>query len=236
MSAQQIMISPRVLQETVQSFRLTSDEKAEFELECMKLSLGALKPKQKLALEELALTTTNSGIQYLLINHPKFSRDVAYSNYLDPRVVPYFLDRIANAKHESVHHDEIFAVNSLLDHKVVVGDVNLFKRAWDVALLFRALSVPPSTYDFINLCGALRFYSAEDYDTAISIDTLLFILAYLNQQEAKYEISPELGIARVEAVKARASEIKVWVHENMSDYVDVPLSWVLKVHDLNLPA
>jgi len=233
--------SPSVIDATVRSFQLTSAEEAEVEVTRIKLNTDSLIPSQRQELYEASLRTTNAGIQYLLINQPKFSRNVAYNNHLDPRVVPSFLDRIASAEQGSLTSPEIFAVNSLLSREAIVSDANLFKRVWDATLLVNPRPLQPMRtqvkvlarlHDAINF----RSLSTKDNANAMSVGTLLLILNYLAREEEKYGVDDMMISIRARALEVRESEIKAWIQENMPDYVDVPLSWLIKVYDLHQPA
>jgi len=221
---------------TVQSFRLTPEEEAE--LETLKPRLDNVSRLHE-ELEYVASTTVNVGIQYLMLNHPKLVRFVANSDDLDPRAIPPFLDRVVHTRQVgSLYVAEIAAVNSLSHHKVVVSDVDLFKRTWDVARLLNPrlrspLKEAESDFDYFFYALDWHSTSSKDNANAMSIETLLLILAHLYRQEQKHEIDQVLDTMRAKALKVRDDEIKTWIQENMPDYAGVPLAWVLRVYDLH---
>ena len=223
----------------IQSFRLTPDELAE--LENLKPSLDNFTSSREV-LEYIASTTVNVGIQYLLFNQPRLVSFVANSEYLDPRAIPPFLDRVADThQRRSLYVSEIAAVNALVEHKVVVSDVALFKRTWDVAKLLNPRLLSPlkeaeSDFDYFFFTLDWHSTSSKDNANAMSIETLLLILAHLYRQEQKHEIDRVLDTIRAKALQARDIEIKAWIRENMPDYAGVPLSWVLKIYDLHQEA
>ena len=237
MSAQQTMISPATLEAVIKSFNLTPKEEAA--LEALTPSLSNPNPAHLRALQEAATTTANAGIQYLLLTKPRLVRLVVYNEHLDPRTIPPFLERIVGAESGSLHPIEIHAVRSLLAHEIVVSNVSLFRQVWDATMLLngnRTSLMGLVASNFNHLYNALNFRSISTENdsnaNAMSIETLLFILAYLNEHDGKYEADETMELMRMKALKAREGEIEAWVQKNMPDYVDVPLAWVLKAYDL----
>jgi len=229
-------IDPSVLEATVLGFHLSPEEEAE--LEALKPSLIKLTPTQAKAFERLAETTTNAGIQFLLLQQPVLIRRVVDSEYLDSRVVPPFLDYLMITRRGNVYQVEANAVGSLLSHETVVSNVNIFKQTLKTAMLLSTAPFSPERElenDLMYFHRALSWHSAaaDIGGNAMSIETLLFILAYLSRQEDKYGLYVKLGILRTIVLEVRDIEIKAWIQENMPDYVDVPLAWVLRVYDLH---
>lgn len=231
----QPQVTPSDLDATIRSFHLTSAELAE--VEALKLYLVSPTPTQSQALKDVARTTANAGLQYLLFNQPDLVKLVASNEYLDPRAIPPFLERIASTKRRSFPA-EIHAVRSLLPHKSVVGNVFLFRQVWEVLILLNdnlTSSVKEATnltllYSVLNLHS---FPTKED-GNAMSIDTLMLVLAYMGNQALGGGVNIGLTMDAVctKVLEAREDEIKAWIQENMPDYVDIPLSWVLRAFGL----
>jgi len=217
----------------IQSFGLSSEEEAE----ALELNLNfdiTLNTTQEEELEELARTTTNAGLQYLFLGNDNLLLTVVGSKHLDSRVVSLILNEITNAKLQGFDSPLSPAVFTLLTHKIVVSDVKLFKRA---LMTFETSNHLPSTQvkvnDFLNFYYPLHFHSVAEgkESNAMSIETLLFILAHLHRNE-KFGIETNLAIVRDKALKLRKIEIKEWVDENIPDCAGLPMPWILKVADL----
>jgi len=220
------------MKDVIQSFHLTSGELAEVD----DYKSGKFDTLQGEELKELAKTTTNAGLQYLLLDNTKVMTYVAGSNFLDARVVSPFLKAITDAKMQALQWQPAAAIFALLSHKIVVSDVKLFKRTWRKTEVAVPTAFDPSLVgasDFANLFYPLHTHSiAEGKESnAMSIDTLMLILAHLHRNE-KYETDPSLATVRDKALKSRETEIKEWISERMPDLVGLPLSWILEVSDL----
>jgi len=225
-----------VNEETIQSFNLTSKELDEVEYYKARM----LAPVEEGELKLIAKTTTNAGLQHLFMERNNLIKLVARNDNLNPRVIPPLLDRITKGKAatSSISPAVSSALHSFLDHKVVVSDVKLFKQVWETSQAVISSNIfrpQDSVNDAANLYYALKFHSIAEGNNAnaMSIETLMLILAHLSRREA-YGLDPTLASVRDKAVKVRHDEIQAWVSENMPDFEDIPWSWILKMSDLYL--
>jgi hypothetical protein len=193
------------------------------------------------ALQGLAGRTTNAGVQFLLLDDPDSILSVVSNSNLSPLVVRLLAERISkvdaldptNSRTRSFALKTYRTIEGLMRHRLVVADVELFKRVWDSVKNFdedtdATIQAITSTSAFL---GLLRLNSVSSLESHMSIETLLFILSRLVE-------APESAIVPTSRelldliLTNRRDEIAVWVKENMPDCVDLPLSWTLKVVDL----
>lgn len=215
----------------IMSFNLTSVEWTE--VEALALSLRCLSGRpdalQERELRIMASKTANAGAQYLLLGVANLVKFVISNDKLDSRVVPHFLKYSAPRGNAPLG---IYA--SLFDHKLIVGDANLFKQVWETVqiMTYPSLSLSQEALDDLyNLSSTLEHNSTSLNSNAMSIETLLLILVHLNRSD-QYEIRPALATLRARVLDIRGKEIEDWVSEHMPDLVGLPLSWVLEAYDL----
>lgn len=228
-------------EDVIRSFNLTSKEQVEVIALQRQLSMAVT--EENTHFEELARTSSNAGEQYLLSKRHGLIPSVLKNEKLDPRVVPLLLDILAGSETQvlvALHADDevqvIVALHALFIHKVVVGDVKLFKRTWLQLTTSKVASASPTDklfYESMVLADAMYYNppTASGHVNNMSIATLLFILSYLNNSEDQ-DLVLTLKHMCDEAVEARRDEIKAWVEENMPDYVSLPLPWVVKCVDM----
>lgn len=233
---------PASEEDVIHSFNLTPEEQVE--VEALQRTLSRAVPEEDDHLEDLARISSNAGEQYLLSKRHNLVSFLVKNRELDPRVVPLLLailaDDEAQVPSAILTDDEvqvIVALNFLLIHKAVVGDVKLFEQTWKLNQASRASSTPPADrafYESMIISDALYYHptATSGHVNSMSIATLLFIQNYLNNSEYQ-DLVFILKQTCDESVEARRDEIREWVSEYMPDYVDLPLLWALQVYDLH---
>ena len=215
-----------------------------------KLSLSPAKRLETLRLDQiegiaqrrsLAETTVNAGIQYaLLYDRDTFLRVFNNPN-LNSQVVAMMVGDITNigttitlTRNRQTSH-LYYLTLKLLNHKIVVADVVLFKQAWNTFMAFKdaeyGLLDPFAASDVVVVEDTLELNSAREQDNNMSVSTLLFLLGYLKKCEDTYTSGSLLRL-RDRIVENRKVEIESWVKKNMPDYADLPFSWAHQVIDL----
>ena len=220
---------PASEEDVIRSFNLTPEEQVEVEALQRKLSGPIFKEDPQL--EELARTSSNAGVQYLLSKMQGLVPLVVKNEKLYPRMVSSLLAIFTGGK-----YSDLAALHSFLIHKVVASDANLFKQAWKTNQVSIASSASPASktyYEGMILADMFRYHptATSGHVNSMSIATLLFILDYLNNSEDQ-DLVFILKQMCDEAVEARRDEIKTWIQENMPDYVDLPLPWVVRCIDM----
>lgn len=193
------------------------------------------------SIQKLAKTTSNVGIQYLMIGKWDTILHALGNRNLSPKVIALLLESVRSfglwtpydRRFRVFGPTAYSAVASLIKSKVVVTDLNLFMEVWDVFENFEDAGEPTMkarAYSTL-LHNALYLNSTKAKSMGMSVNTLLFILSLIHKfpEEA---VSTLLTSLRNSIIETRKEEIKSWVEENMSDCVDLPLSWVYEVFDL----
>lgn len=195
--------------------------------------------------QELAKTTQNVGIQYLMVSEWDTILHVLVNDSLSPKVIVMLLDVIKSAGPWTQGRNAprpftlttYRAVEYLLRSKVVAAEPHLFSRAWEALEDFEeggGLEAYASSY-CLMFYNALYYHStkAVNDDMIMSIETLLFILGRLHKfPEGSVSTLMQKLISSI--IEDRWDEIQVWVENNMPDYVDLPLSWLYEVLDLHM--
>lgn len=154
---------------------------------------------------------------------------------LNPKIIPPFLERVNKEPSFSHLSEESQALEALLQHKVIVADVKLFKKTWIVTQAIRPSSTRKARllHECIILSDVLYYHSAiaSGHVSKMPIATLLFIMAHFANVDDQ-DLTPDFKILRTESLEVRHDEIKAWVGKHMPDCINLPLSWVFQVYDL----
>lgn len=166
----------------------------------------------------LASTSTNIGVQYLLLKSedPEILESLMTNKTLHPEIFPYIIE---------IADPVSFAKVALLANTQVISDVKLFKLVLDS---IHGNDIPTLTN---NLYEMLYIHSVADRGGTYSmgIETLLVTLTYIARN---FEHSKPLSKLSALILDTRGEEIRGWVESNLPDFVDLPLTWFLKVADL----
>jgi hypothetical protein len=210
----------------LESFNLSAAEMSEVEAVSLKLKKYSL-----FELEKLTRTTTNAGVQHVLLSRPDLVLDVLNSRNLNAKVIPPFLKRMQNFKTAPLPFNGPRAIYYLVSNKLVVADVGLFKQVWSTAEMMRVSQHTTKTIasDDYLLYATLSEHSKAKVN-AMNVETLLFIFTYLNKHED--DLISSFKDLRSQILETRGKEIRAWVKVNIPDCEGLPLSWVYKVFDL----
>jgi hypothetical protein len=187
-------------------------------------------------LEELAQTTSNAGIQYLMLDTSDLVACVLCSKNLRPEIVPLLLERLLSGATSPLTSSPYSALKNLILSPVIVNDVKLFKQVWVTIINSKHVESVDTPLRRVNLLTeVLSKYSicVNKNRNDMSIETLLFILIYINKQDDS-NFSMVVNLLRQQTLNERREEIAIWVKEKMPDCIDLPLSWTLEVADLYL--
>ena len=185
-------------------------------------------------LEELAQITSNAGIQYLMLDTSDLVAYVLRSKNLRPEIVPLLLERLLSCATSPLTASPYSALKNLILSPVIGSDVRLFKQVWVTIISSKHIASVDTPLRRVNLLTeVLSKYSTyfNKNPNGMSIETLLFILAYINKQDGS-NFSMVVNLMRQQTFNERREEIIIWVKENMPDCIDLPLSWTLEVADL----
>lgn len=224
--------SDLLFSDVLDSFKLSSEEK----LEATRVQCRVVKhPTVKL--KALAETTSNAGVQYVMLDDSATILHVLGNPNLSPLVAAIFFDRVKK-KGPWTNYESRFvpfasttyhAIENLFRHKVVLANVRLFMQGWDAFKDFK-FDEP------IMQANSLRWFLEEalhfNPTNGMSIETLLFILTCVSELPDDM-VTSKLCNRRDAILENRKTEIDAWIKTNMPDYSDVPLSWV--IHSVNLP-
>jgi hypothetical protein len=192
-------------------------------------------------LEKLAKTTTNVGVQYLMVGRQETILLALANDNLDPKVIMLLLEstRLITplARVDRGRRLDVFSIyRALIKNRTVVASMNLFMQTWSAVENFENdMSSKSQESSYVQLLhGALLRHSKESREdkTGISVGTLLFISSRLNIIRTGMILTMAKSL-RDAIVETRIDEIRAWIEENMPDYVDFPLSWVYEVFDLH---
>ena len=191
-------------------------------------------------LENLAKTTTNVGVQYLMVSKQEAILSALANDNLDPKVIMLLLEstrRITSlARVDRGHRLDVFSLyRALIKNRTVVSSMSLFMQTWSAFENFENdMSSKTKESSYVQLLhGTLAVHSKESRDdkTSMSVGTLLFISNRLNAIRAGMILTMTKSL-RDAIVRTRIEEIRAWIEENMPDYADFPLSWIYEVFDL----
>jgi hypothetical protein len=189
--------------------------------------------------ESMAETTSNAGVQYILIDYSGLALFLLDNKNLHPKVALSILDRVGKIEPSTL--TELASIrlvtkvmHALIRHPAITSDAQLFKRAWEFSKI-NLHGIRSKRFDYAGslLLGALVKQSAiKNYSSEpMSVATLLLILSYINKLDEE-QVNSSLRFFSNQLPKEHGPEIDAWIVANMPDCVDLPLSWVLEVVDL----
>lgn len=211
------------------SFKLTTSEKTELERFKRKDT-----ERDFVQLEELAKTTSNAGVQYLMLDTSDLVAYVLNSKTLRPEIIPLFIERLLSFTTLPLLYTPYSALKTLILSPVVASDVNLFRQVWEAAVTLQLMEAVSQPLKGAALLATVLSKHSSGFNRErgpMSVETMLFILSYINKcDNGDFPLPVEIYVKQ--SLADHKNEIEAWVESNMPDYVGLPLSWVYECLDL----